>query len=314
MEGLKTGKKILIIIAGPTAVGKTSCAISVAQKYHCDIISADSRQIYREMTIGTAKPTLSELALVKHHFVDFLPPDAHYNAGKFEKEVLDFLGDYFCDHDICVMTGGTGLYINAVIDGLDQFPDVPLEIQEKVKNLWKEQGITYLQDQLQSLDPEYHSKVDLNNPHRLVRALSVCMSSGQPYSSFLKKSKKTLPFEPVFILLQRERQELYQRIDQRVDQMIIDGLVEEVNTLLPFRHCQAMQTVGYRELSDHFDSLMTLESAIDKIKQNSRRYAKRQLTWFNNDGRYTHFHPDHPDDITDWIDQKIAELSLESGL
>lgn len=310
MEGLKTVKKILVIIAGPTAVGKTSCAISVAQKYHCDIISADSRQIYREMNIGTAKPTLSELSLVKHHFVDFLPPDAHYNAGKFEKEALDFLEDYFCDHDICLMTGGTGLYINAVIDGLDQFPDVPLEIGEKVKSLWKEQGIIYLQDQLQSLDPEYFSKVDLNNPHRLIRALSVCLSSGQPYSSFLKKTKKTLPFEPVFILLQRERNELYQRIDQRVDQMINDGLVEEVRTLLSLRNCQAMQTVGYRELSDHFDGLMTLESAIDKIKQNSRRYAKRQLTWFNNDGRYTQFHPDHPDEITSWIDQKIAELSL----
>ncbi|HRQ31051.1 MAG TPA: tRNA (adenosine(37)-N6)-dimethylallyltransferase MiaA [Saprospiraceae bacterium] len=295
----------MIIIAGPTAVGKTSCAMAVAIKYHCDIISADSRQIYREMTIGTAKPSLSELALVKHHFVDFLPPDAHYNAGKFEKEVTDFLEDYFCHHDVCVMTGGTGLYINAVIDGLDHFPEVPWEIQEKVKIMWKEQGITFLQEQLKSFDPEYYCKVDLQNPHRLIRAISVSLSTGQAYSSFLNKAKKTLPFEPVFILLQRDRHELYQRIDQRVDQMIDHGLVNEVRALQAFRHCQSMQTVGYRELSDHFEVLVTLESAIDKIKQNSRRYAKRQLTWFNNDGRYTHFHPDHFKEITDWIDKKL---------
>jgi tRNA dimethylallyltransferase len=307
MTGLKTTKKKLIIIAGPTAVGKTACGIRIAQRLESDIISADSRQIYQEMNIGTAKPSKAELALVKHHFIDFLPVCSNYNAGKFASDVHSFLDEYFLHRDVCLMVGGTGLYINAVIDGLDEFPDVPVEILEKVKIQWKEEGINSLRSQLLISDPEYYQKVDLHNPHRLIRALSVCLATNQTYTSFLNRAKKPLTFEPVFILLNMDREILYHRINERADDMIKNGLIEEVHGLLTKRHCQALQTVGYRELMEFFDGNIPMETAIEKIKQNSRRYAKRQLTWFNNDGRYTRFDPENPEAIFQFVDQIINE-------
>lgn len=307
MTDLKTTKKKLIIIAGPTAVGKTSCGLRLAEKLDCEIISADSRQIYQEMDIGTAKPSKAELELVKHHFIDLLPVCSNYNAGMFASDVHAFLDEYFRHRDVCLMVGGTGLYINAVIDGLDHFPEVPFEILEKVKLQWKGLGIQSLRDQLLISDPEYYQKVDLNNPHRLIRALSVCIATSQPYSSFLKMTRKTLPFEPVFILLTMDREVLYRRINERTDVMISNGLMEEVRALLPKRHCQALQTVGYRELMAYFDGNVSLENAIEKIKQNTRRYAKRQLTWFNNDGRYHRFDPENPEAVFQFIDQELIQ-------
>ncbi len=308
MTSLKSAKKILIIVAGPTAVGKTQCAISLALNLKTEIISADSRQIYREMSIGTAKPTLEERDLVRHHFIDFLTIGNNYNAGKYGKDVREFLDIFYRNHDICLMTGGTGLYINAVTDGLDEFPEVPDHLLSELQSRLQKLGIEYLQNELKTLDPEYFLLVDQNNPHRLIRALSVCIASGRPYSSFLHQPKEKPSFEPIFILLNRDREELYERINQRVDQMVGSGLINEVRSLLAYRKYRAMQTVGYRELLDYFDQKTSLESALDKIRQNTRNYAKRQLTWFNNDGRYTRFHPEDLYGIKAWIDLKIAEI------
>ena len=276
--------KKLIVIGGATATGKTALAIKLAQHFGTEIISADSRQFYRGMSIGTAKPNAEELAAAKHHFIDSLDVTQSYSVGEFEQDCLRLLDTLFQTQDYVILVGGSGLFIRAVCEGLDTFPEVPESIIQQVEIGAQNGGLTWLQQQVQQLDPEYFKQVDRNNPARLRRALEVCLAAGQPYSSFRSGQKQTRPFQPVYLLLDVPRSTLYARIDARVDAMITAGLETEARNLLPFRHLSALRTVGYEEFFDYFDGNLTFPDAIDKIKQHSRNYAKRQATWFRKHG------------------------------
>jgi tRNA dimethylallyltransferase len=272
--------KKLIVIGGPTASGKTALAIELALHLKTEILSADSRQFYREMAIGTAKPTLAELAQVPHHFINNLSIHDNYSVGDFEQEALALLNKLFLKYEFVIMVGGTGLYIQALCEGLDSFPDTPLSIRAEFEQIFQQDGIEALQKRLQEIDPQYFKEVDPNNPARLIRALSVWRASGQPYSSFLKKRRTRRDFSPIYFALDIPRLDLYTRINKRVDTMIADGLIDEARTLFPFRHLPPLKTVGYTELFDHFEGKYTEAEAIEKIKQHTRNYAKRQMTWF----------------------------------
>jgi len=272
--------KYLIAIAGPTAIGKTALAIALAQHYKCDILSCDSRQFYREMRIGTAVPDDQELAAAKHHFIQHKSIFEPYSVGDFEKDAIAFLDDWFSNHDIAVMVGGSGLYFDAVLKGFDEFPAIDPKIRIGLQQLYENSGIAALQEKLRWLDPAYFAKVDIRNPQRLMRALEVCLETGKPYSSFLKKNVARRGFTPILIGLDAEREILYDRINKRVDMMIGEGLEAEARELYPNRNLNALQTVGYRELFEYFDGKLTLDEAISEIKMNTRRFAKRQLTWF----------------------------------
>lgn len=298
-------KKYLIIIGGATAVGKTAMAIKIAQHYSTEVISADSRQFYREMSIGTAKPTEGELELVSHHFINNLSIHEAYSVGDFEKEALTVLNKIFLNKNIAVMVGGTGLYIKAVCEGLDEFPDTPLSIRQEFEAIFNEKGIETLQKLLQEVDNEYFKQVDINNPTRLIRALSVWKASGKPYSSYRTGKKNERFFKPIYICLDLPRPVLYDRINRRVDMMITEGLVEEAKQLYPFRHLTALQTVGYTELFDFFDGKISYDEAVDKIKQHTRNYAKRQLTWFLKSQDWYVFAPDKFENIIQLIDKSI---------
>ena len=299
-------QKHLIVIGGATATGKTATAIEVARHFQAEILSADSRQFYREMSIGTAKPTAEELAQVPHHFIDSLSVEDDYSVGDFESDALVLLQKLFEKKDVAVLVGGSGLFIRAVCEGLDEFPDVPKSVTEAVEAKLKNEGIVSLQAELKMLDPLYFEQVDLNNPHRLIRALSVCRASGQPFSSFRTQERKQRFFEPIYVLLELERPILYQRINQRVDEMMRLGLLEEARQLYPKRHLNALQTVGYQELFDFFDGNCTLEDAVEKIKQNSRRYAKRQSTWFRKDPHWQTFDPRNTVELLSYLGEKIG--------
>jgi len=273
----------LIVIAGPTASGKTAAAIQLAKYYKTVVISADSRQFYREMSIGTAKPTDDELAEVKHYFINSLSITENFTVGDFEKQCLSLLDELFQLHNIVILAGGSGLFIKAVTEGFDEFPDSDPGIREKLNKEFEDQGIVALQEKLKIADAEYYRQVDINNPHRIIRALEVFESTGIPFSSFRKSKTNIRPFQIVKLGLNLPREVLYNRINQRVDQMVQQGLVEEVRSLLPYRHLNALNTVGYSELFDYFDGKTDLRSAIELIKQNTRRFAKRQLTWFKKD-------------------------------
>ncbi|MDO3625949.1 tRNA (adenosine(37)-N6)-dimethylallyltransferase MiaA [Mucilaginibacter sp. BT774] len=275
--------KKLIIIAGPTAVGKTAAAIKVAQQLQTEIISADSRQFYREMSIGTAKPDAEELAQAKHYFIDSHSITENFTVGDFEKQSLQLLDELFKTYDQVIMVGGSGLYIQAVTQGFDDLPTVDPEIRERLNQELAEKGVQHLQAKLKVADPDYHQQVDLNNPQRLIRALEIFEATGNPFSSYRKATINKRPFEIVKIALNLPRELLYNRINQRVDLMVKEGLVEEVRSLLPYRHLNALNTVGYSELFDYFDGKTDLDTAISLIKQNTRRFAKRQLTWFRKD-------------------------------
>ncbi len=287
-------KKKLIIIGGPTASGKTDCAIQLAQHFGTEILSADSRQFYKEMSIGTAKPQLSDLAKVKHHFIGNLSIKDAYSVGNFERDALAVLETIFEKNDTAIMVGGTGLYIRAVCEGLNVFPDVPLSIRDEFEEIFKNQGIEPLQKLLQAVDYAYFTKADIQNPMRLIRALSVWKVSGKPFSSFLSGDKIERNFTPIYIALDLPRAVLYDRINRRVDAMMAEGLLEEAKTLYPFRDLNALQTVGYTELFAHFDGDMTLDEAVDKIKQHTRNYAKRQMTWFRKNDFWQRFDPQKP--------------------
>lgn len=278
------GKNRIIVVAGATAVGKTSMSIELAKALNCDIISADSRQIYKEMHIGTAKPTLKERQGITHHFIDIVSVKEDYSVGKYESQVKHFLNEYFEKKDVVIVCGGTGLYIESLINGLDYFPEVSPKIKRNITLKYEEKGIEYLRERLKESDLEYYSKVDNNNPHRLIRALSVIEATGKQFSSFLKGKQSSSDFEFVKILLELPRDVLYHRIESRVDEMIKAGLVDEAKGLFEYRHLNSLQTVGYKELFDYFDGEITLEEAIELIKRNTRRYAKRQMTWFRNRG------------------------------
>jgi len=283
MNHLLSSPKKLIVIAGPTAVGKTAAAIKLAQLLQTEIISADSRQFYREMSIGTAKPDAAELVQAKHHFIDSHSIKESFTVGDFEKEALQLLDELFKTHDKVIMVGGSGLFIQAVTQGFDNLPTAEPKIREQLNNEFAEKGIEYLQQRLKGADPDYYDQVDLNNPQRLIRALEVFEATGKPFSSYRKATINTRPFESIKIVLDLPREELYNRINQRVDIMIEQGLVEEVRSLLLYRHLNALNTVGYSELFNYFDGNTDLQTAIDLIKQNTRRFAKRQLTWFRKD-------------------------------
>ncbi len=273
-------KPLLICIVGPTAIGKTALSIKVAEHFSCDIISADSRQFYKEMTIGTAVPNKEELETVKHHFIQDRSILNPYSVGDFEKDAIKKLDDLFKKNATAVMVGGSGLYIEAVVKGLDEFPVVPQYIREVLNRDFQEKGIEYLQNELQEKDAEYFNKVDLNNHHRIIRALEICRSQNKTYSSFLNSKPKLRAFKTIYIGLEAPREIVYDRINRRVDQMITDGLIEEAKDLFIHKNKNALQTVGYKEVFDFMEGIATKEEAILNIKKNTRRFAKRQGTWF----------------------------------
>ena len=278
-EKNSTGKK-LIVIAGATASGKTDLAIKVAHKFQTEIISADARQFYREMNIGTAKPGEEQLQSVKHHFINSLSIHEDYSAGKFRDEVLQLLNELWKKHKTVVMVGGGGLFIRAVLNGFDDIPETTFEAKQKVELLFQQEGIEGLQKLLHQLDEDYYREVDLQNTHRLIRALEICLSSGKPFSSFRKGNKSENDFETDYFILNVERENLYARINSRVDEMMKQGLLEETKNLFQFRNLNALNTVGYKELFEFQEGKISLETTIEKIKQHTRNYAKRQLTWF----------------------------------
>ena len=269
----------LIVIEGPTGVGKTAYAIEVARQLKTEIISADSRQFYRELNIGVARPSEEELAAAKHHFIAHIGIEDYYSVSRFETDVLALLDVLFQSHESVVMVGGSGLYVNAVCQGIDALPDPDDDLREDIKTLYETQGIEGLRAQLKILDPVFYEQIDLANHKRLQRALEVCLQTGMPYSELRTNTKKSRGFNIERMALNRDKDELYDRINRRVDVMIQDGLVEEAKTLHPFKHLNALNTVGYKELFAYFSGEISLEQAITDIKTHSRRYAKRQLTW-----------------------------------
>ncbi len=307
--------KYLIVIGGPTASGKTSFAIEMARHFHTEIISCDSRQFYREMEIGTAKPTPEELTKVKHHFVNSLGISDDYSVGDFEKEAIALLNDLFQKHDVVILCGGSGLYIGAVCFGLDYFPEVPEHIKRAVVADYNEKGIVFLQEELKEKDPDYFEVVDQQNPNRLMRAIEVVRATGKPFSSFRTGKGKDRNFKPIFLQLHHPRESLYHRINQRVDQMMENGLEQEVKSLYPHRRLNAMRTVGYQELIPYLEGDRTLEQAVDLIKRNTRRYAKRQITWMRNQGLWKHIRPEDFTIALEYIDMVIRKkLQLKVSL
>lgn len=297
--------KTLIIIAGPTAIGKTALAIRLAQHFNTEIISADSRQFYKEMAIGTAKPDPEELNAVKHHFIDSHSVTDTFTAGNFEKETLKVLESLFKKHDQVIMAGGSGLFINAICNGFDELPVATHETRMQLNKDLEIHGIEYLQEKLRATDPVYFAEVDINNPQRLIRALEVYQTTGRAFSSYRTKGRKSRPFNIISIALNTDREKLYKRINSRVDQMISSGLVDEVKGLLKYRHLNALQTVGYSEIFDYLDGKCSLEEAIEKIKQNTRRFAKRQITWFKKSDDIKWFDPSDYDNILNYLNQFI---------
>ncbi len=275
--------KTVYVIAGPTAVGKTAIAIALAKHLQTEIVSADSRQCYKEMTIGTAKPTPAELHEVKHYFIDEFPITTHVTAADYERLALGYLSKIFEKHDAAVVCGGTGLYIKALCEGLDEMPEIDEQTVQEVMEAYKMVGLSWLQKQVQAEDPAFFEKGEIKNPARLIRALTFVRSTGQSITTFRKGHKKTRPFAVKKIGLELPRDILYSRIDQRVDKMMEQGLLNEAEALYPQRHLKNLQTVGYTEIFDYMDGQYTLPEAIDKIKQHTRNYAKRQMTWFKKD-------------------------------
>ena len=272
--------KTLIYIAGPTGVGKTKTAIALAKAFDTEIISCDSRQFYKEMKIGTAVPTEEELAAVPHHFIQSKSIEEAYTVADFEKEAMATIEELFDKKDTLIMVGGSGMYADAVMFGMDEFPEVPQEVRNQIRLFYETHGLQGLQELLREKDPKYYTRVDINNPVRLLRALEVYIASDQPYSSFLGQERPARSFVSKMIILHCPRTVLYDKINARVDQMMKDGLEEEARALIPFKDHAALRTVGYKELFPYFDGECSLEEAINEIKKNSRRYAKRQITWF----------------------------------
>jgi tRNA dimethylallyltransferase len=273
-------RKTLIVIGGPTASGKTAAAIALAKQFDTEIISADARQFYRQMSIGTAKPTPEELAAVPHHLVGHLDVWQPYNAGAFERDALKTLDEIFAKKDFAIAVGGSGLYLRTLCFGIDNMPAVPAEIRERTDALLQEKGLPFLLEELQRYDAAYYNEVDKANPARVKRAMEIIYATGQPYSSFRKKQAVERPFRSVWIGLDLPREQLYERINCRVELMMEQGLEEEVRALVPYRECNALKTVGYTEIFDYLDGKITLDEAVLLIQQHTRNYAKRQLTWF----------------------------------
>jgi tRNA dimethylallyltransferase len=298
---MTTDTPLLFVILGPTGVGKTSLSIRIAKQFSAEILSADSRQFYREMKIGTAPPSASELQTVPHHFIGHLSIHDEYNVAKYETDALHLLENMFRSHRLALLTGGSGLYIRAICRGIDDLPDPDPVTRGKINSLFEEQGLTILQEMLREMDPLYYKTVDRSNPKRLMRALEVCMATGKPYSSLRKNVPAARDFRSVKIGLMRDKKDLAERINRRVNQMMADGFLEEAKRLYPCRDLNALNTVGYKELFLHIEEKLSLDEAIVKIKTNTRRYAKRQMTWFRKDEDIRWFDADNEDMILQFI-------------
>ena len=298
--------KTLVVVVGPTAIGKTHWAIELASSFNTCVISADSRQFYKEMAIGTAVPEADELQQVPHHFIQHLSIHTPYSVGQFEKDATELLDHLFKERDIVIMAGGSGLYIDALVKGLDRFPKIKPGIREHLNQEWQQYGLDHLKSELSAADPAYYKKVDQDNPHRIIRALEVIRTTGKPFSSFLGKNSTKRSFNPIFIGFNTDRNVVYERINQRVDKMMETGLLNEAKDLYPYRKLAALQTVGYRELFRYLDGVCDLDTAIEEIKKNTRRYAKRQLTWYNQRPEIRWFKPDAPrDEVIDYIQKEL---------
>ena len=290
--------KTLIAVVGPTAIGKTALSIKLANHYNTEIVSADSRQFYKEMTIGTAVPSKEELSAAKHHFIQNLSVTEDYSVGDFERDGLALLDKLFKVQDIVILVGGSGLYVDAIVKGLNHFPDVDESIRLKLNDSLKTEGLEPLQNQLKTLDPKYFEKVDIHNPHRVIRALEICIGTQKTYTSFLEQDKEERPFNTITVGLEADRTKIYERINDRVDIMMAEGLLKEVKSLEPYKNYNALNTVGYKELFNYLDDEWSLEFAISEIKKNTRRFAKRQLTWFKKNSD------------TLWFNYKTAEQTI----
>jgi tRNA dimethylallyltransferase len=295
-------QKHLLIICGPTAVGKTALSVQLAKHYSTEVISADSRQLYKEMSIGTAKPSLQEMEGVPHHFIDCISIQQNYTAGDYEREVIKKLDELFARHDIVVMCGGTGLYIDAICKGFDEGIESNTAIKKQITEQYNLHGLSWLQNQVKEKDIDFYNKADIHNPQRLMRALEVCLVTGKPYSSLRKNNVAERNFNAIKIFVNEDREVLYQKINKRVDMMMQHGLLKEAEGLHPYKNLNALNTVGYKELFDYFDDKTSLDKAVDLIKQHTRNYAKRQVTWFKNDEDCTAFAPDEIEKIKAFVE------------
>lgn len=298
-------KKTLIVLIGPTGVGKTDLSIKIAEKYGSPIISADSRQLYSDLKIGTAAPTEEFLKRVKHYFVGTLKLTDYYSAAQYESEVISLLEELFKSNNTILLTGGSMMYIDAICKGIDDIPTVDSETRQMMMEKYEKEGLDRLCAELKLLDPEYYSTVDLKNPKRVIHALEICYMTGKTYTSFRTGNKKQRPFDIIKIGLCRDREELYERINKRVDIMIKEGLVDEVKSVYEYRNLNSLNTVGYKEIIQYLEGNCTLEFAIEKIKQNSRIYSRKQMTWFKRDNDITWFHPDKEEEIMEFIESKL---------
>ena len=294
--------KTLIIIAGPTAVGKTDLCVKIAKLLDTEVVSADSRQFYRELAIGTAKPTIEEMAGVKHHFINSHSIQDYYSVGDFERDCLVVLEEIFQKKDVAILTGGSGMFIKMITDGIDEMPEADLDLRQNLAQRLNNEGFEVLADELKNLDPIYYQQVDIQNTQRVLRALEVCISSGKPFSSFRKNQKVERPFRMIKIALERPREELYARIDKRMDMMLANGLEDEAKSVIDFREHYALKTVGYREIYEHLDGEYDREEMIRLLKRNSRRYAKRQITWFKNQDEFHWFDAKNEEEIMRFIE------------
>lgn len=298
-------KKTLIIIAGPTAVGKTNLCVKIAKIFETEVISADSRQFYRELAIGTAKPSLEEMDGVKHHFVDSHSIQDYYSVGDFERDCLTVLEEIFKRKDIAILTGGSGMFIKMITDGIDEMPEADLDLRKNLAERLENEGLEVLSKELKQLDPAYYEQVDIQNTQRVLRALEVCIATGKPFSSFRKNQKVGRPFEMIKIALERPREELYARIDKRMDIMLESGLEAEAKSVMDFREHYALKTVGYREIYEHLDGEYSRDEMVRLLKRNSRRYAKRQMTWFKNQDEFHWFDAKNEEEVIEFIKSSL---------
>lgn len=296
----------LIVLIGPTGVGKTELSLSIAEHFHTSILSADSRQLYADLKIGTASPTPDQLARVTHYFVGTLQLTEYYSAAQYEADVLAKLEQLFQVHEVVVLTGGSMMYVDAICKGIDDIPTIDSETRELIIQRYEEEGLEKLCAELKLLDPEYYKIVDLKNPKRVLHALEICYMTGKTYTSFRTRSHKERPFRIIKIGLTREREELYDRINRRVDMMMQEGLLEEARRVYPFKHLNSLNTVGYKEMFQYLDGEWTLDFAIEKIKQNSRIYSRKQMTWFKRDTDIAWFHPDRQTEIMQYIHSVVS--------
>ena len=298
-------KKSLIVLLGPTAVGKTELSLQLAERLGCPIISADSRQLYRDMVVATAAPTREQLARVPHHFIGTLSLTDYYSAAQYEADALALIERLFTRHDTLLLTGGSMMYIDAVCNGIDEIPTISEEVRRAVVTRYEEAGLDVLLEELQRLDPDFYEKVDRRNPKRVIHAVEICRMTGQPYSSLRTETKKERPFDIVKIGLTRPREELYERINSRVDAMMRDGLEAEARRLYPYRHLNALNTVGYKEMFAYFDGTYDLPTAVEKIKRNTRVYARKQMTWFRRDDTIVWFTPDDRLKLFAYVEKRL---------